>query len=411
MDMGPARCTLKVRGLDCPTEVAALRSALAEAPGVIALAFDTLGGTMTVDYRPGEAEPEGLVRLVQDRAGMRSEVIGAAEGAREPRWYLDPRWAATLASGSALAFGVLAGAVGWRPLVSTAAFAAAVAFGGFNLVPKAARALRRLRPDIHALMGLAVVGAVALGQWDEAATVAFLFGLSEALEALSLERARRAVRSLLEVAPETAEVVGACGGAHRVDARAVKAGDRVRIRAGERIPVDGNVVEGRSAVDQRSITGESVPIGRGPGDEVFAGTVNGEGALEVEATRPLGDAVVTRIVEGVRAAQAGRTPAERSIERFASWYTPWVVALALGVATLPPLIGPMVGGSAGWRTWIHRGLVVLVTACPCALVISTPVAVVSALAAAARRGVLIKGGNTWRRSAGCACWRSTRRGR
>ena len=390
--MGHARCTLKVQGLDCPTEVVALRAALEGAPGVVALVFDTLGGTLTVDYRPGEAEPDGFVRLVRERAGMRSEVLGEAAAGRVSRWSLDPRWAATLGSGLALALGMVAGWAGWRPVILTWAYAAAVAFGGFNLAPKAARALRRLRPDIHALMGLAVVGAVALGQWDEAATVAFLFCLSEALEALSLERARRAVRALLDVAPETAEVVGPCGGAHRVDARTVRVGDRVRVRAGERIPVDGTVIEGRSAVDQRSITGESVPIGRGEGDEVFAGTVNGEGALEVEATRPLGDAVVTRIVEGVRAAQAGRTPTERSIERFASWYTPRVVALAFGVAVLPPLLGPLLGLTADWRGWIHRGLVVLVAACPCALVISTPVAVVSALAAAARRGVLIKGG-------------------
>jgi len=390
--MERARCTLKVHGLDCPTEVAALRAALAGASGVSALAFDTLGGTMTVDYRPGATGPADLVRLVGERAGMRSEVVTPGGEADFVRWYRDPRWAATLGSGLALAAGLGVRVAGGPAMTSASAFALAVVCGGFNLVPKAVRALRRLRPDIHALMGLAVVGAFALGQWDEAATVAFLFGLSEALEALSLERARRAVRTLLEVAPETAEVIGSCGGVHRVGAKTVRVGDRVRVRAGERIPIDGTVRDGRSSVDQRSITGESVPLERGPGDEVFAGTVNGEGALEVETTRPLGDAVVTRIVEGVRAAQAGRTPAERSIERFASWYTPRVVALAVGVAVLPPLVVLAAGGAAPWGVWVHRGLVVLVTACPCALVISTPVAVVSALASAARRGVLIKGG-------------------
>ena len=392
-EMGQARCTLKVQGLDCPTEVAALRAALAGAPGVEGLAFDTIGGTMTVDYRPAATDPPALARLVADRAGMKAEVaVGPIVEPAEVSWVRDPRWLATAGSGLALAVGLAARWAGGPPGIAAWAFAMAIGAGGIELVPKAVRAVARLRLDIHALMGLAVVGAVALGQWDEAATVAFLFGLSEALEALSLRRARRAVRALLEVAPETAELVGPGGAVRVVDAREVRVGDRVRVRAGERIPIDGRIAAGRSGVDQKAITGESVPVLRGPGDEVFAGTVNGDGALEVEASRPLGEAVVSRIVAGVRAAQANRAPAERSIERFASWYTPCAVALALAVAVGPPLVGPAIGVAASWRTWITRGLVVLVKACPCAIVISTPVAVVSALAAAARRGVLIKGG-------------------
>jgi len=394
--MGQARCTLKVRGLDCPTEVAALRGALAEAPGVAGLAFDTVGGTMTVDYRAEATGPPGLIRLVAERAGMQAEEVGGGGSVAvepgEPPWYRDPRWLATAGSGLALAAGLAVRRAGGPAAGATAAFALAIAAGGIELVPRAVRAAARLRPDIHALMGLAVVGAVALGQWDEAATVAFLFGLSEALEGLSLRRARRAVRALLEVAPATAELLGPGGEVRVVDARAIRAGDRVRVRAGERVPIDGRVTAGRSGVDQKAITGESIPVTRGPGDEVFAGTVNGEGALEVEASRPLGEAVVSRIVEEVRAAQAGRAPAVRSIERFAAWYTPWVVALAAIVAVAPPLLGLALGEAIGWRTWAHRALVVLVTACPCALVISTPVAIVGALAAAARRGILVKGG-------------------
>ena len=392
--MAQARCTLKVRGLDCPTEVAVLRAALAEAPGVAGLAFDTVGGTMTVDYRAESTGPPDLIRRVADRAGMQAELVGEAAPADDdgPPWYRDPHWLAPAGSGLALAAGVALRAAGGPPAAGTAAFALAVIAGGIELVPRAVRAAARLRPDIHLLMGLAVAGAVALGQWDEAATVAFLFGLSEALEGLSLRRARRAVRALLEVAPATAELLGPNGAARVVDARELRPGDRVRVRAGERIPIDGRIAAGRSAVDQKAITGESVPVTRGPGDEVFAGTVNGEGALEVEASRPLGEAVVSRIVEEVRAAQANRAPAVRSIERFAAWYTPWVVALAAFVAVGPPLIGLATGGPASWRTWIPRALVVLVTGCPCALVISTPVAVVGALAAAARRGILVKGG-------------------
>ena len=300
-------------------------------------------------------------------------------------------WATTLVSGLALGLGLI---LAWRglDLAARGAEAVAIAAGGVILLPKALRAARVGRLDIHVLMGLAVVGALALGQWDEAATVAFLFGLSEALEAASLERARRAVRSLLEIAPEQAERIEADGRTSIVAAREIQPGDRVRVRAGERVPIDGRIVEGRSALDQKAITGESVPVDREPGDEVFAGTVNGEGALEVEALRPLNDAVATRIVEQVRAAQAGRTPVERTIERFAARYTPIVVGLAIGVAVLPPLVQWGIGQSPDWATWLGRGLVVLVIACPCALVIGTPVAVVSALAASARRGVLIKGG-------------------
>ncbi len=212
---------------------------------------------------------------------------------------------------------------------------------------------------------------------------------------MSLERARRAVRSLLEVAPETAERIGPDGTVAVVPAREVAVGDRVRVRAGERVPIDGRVVAGRSSVDQKAVTGESVPVPRGVGDDVFAGTVNGDGALEVEATKPFDDSVVSRLVERVRAAQAGRTPVERSIERFAAVYTPIVVGLAVTVMVLPPL--SVISVRVGRRRAAVEPLDLpraggVGDLLPLRLVISTPVAVVSALAAAARRGILIKGG-------------------
>jgi Zn2+/Cd2+-exporting ATPase len=259
------------------------------------------------------------------------------------------------------------------------------------------RSLRQFRLDIDVLMGLAILGALALGQWDEAATVAFLFGLSETLESLSLERARRAIRKLLEIAPQTAERLGPDGVTERIPASGVRAGDRILIRAGDTVPIDGHVLTGRSGVDQKTITGESIPVECGPGDPVYAGTVNGEGTLEVEASGPLGDALVTRIVAMVREAQSGRASVERRITRFAALYTPVVVILSILVMLVPPLLvwasaGGSMPGWPTWYTWFYRGLVILVIACPCALVIATPVAVVSGLAAAARGGVLIKGG-------------------
>jgi Cd2+/Zn2+-exporting ATPase len=392
--MRPARCILKVHGLDCANEVAALRAALEGWPGISALGFDLVHGLMSVDSEPGAVDSGALVRRIAERTGLRAELVGAPEPARSSwrAWFGDSRRIATLASGLALGTGMTVDLGGGPARLAWAAYLAAIIAGVVELFPNAVRALRGRRLDMHVLMSVAILGAVALGQWDEAATVAFLFGLSETLEALSLDRARRAVRALLEVAPETAEVIREDGRTEVVAASQVRPGDRVRVRAGERIPVDGCVVAGRSGVDQKAITGESLPVLREAGDEVFAGTVNGDGGLDIVAARPWSETVLARVVERVRAAQAGHSPLERSIDRFAAAYTPVVVLLALVVMVVPPLGLMFLGKAAAWAVWFMRGLVLLVIACPCALVIGTPIAVVSALAAAARRGILIKGG-------------------
>ena len=392
--MSRARCTLKIQGLDCPVEADALSAALKGASGISALTFDLIHGTMTVDYDASATSPDTLVGLVTDRARMHASLMGRPDidAPVNPWKSALGRWGWTVASGLALLAGVVSPWFGVSNWVTRVFYGLSVFAGGVELFPKAIRGLRSLRLDIHVLMGLAVLGALSLGQWDEAATVAFLFGLSEGLEGMSLDRARRAVRALLEVAPQDAEVVGADGSVRRVPADRVETGDRVRIRPGERVPVDGAVVAGRSSVDQKAITGESVPVLREPGDEVFAGTINGDGLIEVEAAGPLGDALISRVIARVREAQAGKAPVERRLTRFAAWYTPLVVAVALSVMTVAPLIHLATGQPAGWLAWFSRGLVVLVIACPCALVIATPVAVVSALASAARRGVLVKGG-------------------
>jgi Cd2+/Zn2+-exporting ATPase len=398
---------MSVRGLDCPTEVELLRAALEEAPGVKRLGFDLIHGMMTVEYSEDAVEPEMLVRLVRERAGLQAELVGRLETSvqAEPSWWSrNGRWASTLGSGLALAAGVVASWQGTQPADSLAGsgrlaqgcFALAVVMGGVWLFPRALRSLRQFRLDIDVLMGLAILGAIGLGQWDEAATVAFLFGLSESLESFSLEHSRRAIRKLLELAPRTAERIEPDGTTRQVPADAIQAGDLVLVRAGDTIPIDGEVARGHSSVDQKTITGESIPVDRGAGDTVFAGTVNGEGTLEVKAAGPVSGALVSRIVTQVREAQAGRAAVERRITRFAAYYTPAVVVLALLIMILPPLflrVFPAVPlPSSSWYDWFYRGLVVLVIACPCALVIATPVAVVSGLAVAARNGVLIKGG-------------------
>ncbi|AGA27515.1 heavy metal translocating P-type ATPase [Singulisphaera acidiphila] len=392
--MSRARCTFKVAGLDCAVEMEQLRAALGEAPGVLALGFDLIHGSMTVDYEPEATSPPQLLNRIAT-AGMNASLVEeSVEG--DGWWRRNGRWVATVGSGLALLVGVMLGSLSpGHPVFEKAAYLLAILFGGYELFPKAVRGLAKFRFDIHVLMTVAVAGALILGQWDEAATVAFLFGLSEALERFSLDRARRAVRRLLEIAPETAEVVTSDGTVRIVAASELKAGDRVHVRAGDRIPIDGAVVSGRSSVDQKAITGESVPVPREPGDPVFAGTVNGEGSLEVEAAGPIGNALISRIIAQVRDAQAARAPVERRIGRFAAIYTPVVMGIAALIMIAPPLVQIAMGtppGSAEWGTWFGRGLVVLVIACPCALVISTPVAIVSGLTAAARRGILVKGG-------------------
>jgi Cd2+/Zn2+-exporting ATPase len=404
--MSQSRCTLSVQGLDCPKEVDQLRAALNGTPGVEGLGFDLISGLMTVDYRSGSTVPEEICRLIHERTGLEASLVGpnrTTTHADETWWSRNGRWASTVAAGLALLFGVV---VDWlgphiglgpaaREQLARGSYLLAVGLGGVWLAPRAVRSLRRFRLDIDVLMGLAILGALALKQWDEAATVAFLFGLSESLEALSLERARRAIRKLLEVAPQTAERIGADGSIERVSAGLVRSGDRVLVRSGDMVPVDGQVLAGRSEVDQKTITGESIPVECGPGDPVYAGTVNGDGTLEVRASGPVSEALISQIVAMVREAQTGRAPTERRIGRFAAVYTPVVVVLSLLVMLIPPPWIWASGNATGWilwQTWFYRGLVILVIACPCALVIGTPVAVVSGLAAAARGGVLIKGG-------------------
>jgi Cd2+/Zn2+-exporting ATPase len=320
-------------------------------------------------------------------------------------WSRHERWLLTGGSGLALAIGLVCSwgvpalhvSQAGAERVAMAAYGLAVAVGGIGLFPRAVRNLRQLRFDIDVLMGLAIVGALALLEWEEAATVAFLYGLSEALEGLSLEHARRSIRALLDLAPPTAERIAADGTVVSVPAGVVTRGDRVLVRAGNTIPVDGTVAVGRSSVDEKTITGESVPVLREAGDPVYAGTLNGDGTLEVTASGPVGDAVISRVVAQVRAAQSGHAPIERRISRFAAVYTPLVMALSVLVMLVPPILTLASRATSGessevWRDWFGRGLVILVIACPCALVIATPVAVLCGLAAAARRGVLIRGG-------------------
>ncbi|MHB0976970.1 MAG: heavy metal translocating P-type ATPase [Candidatus Aquicultorales bacterium] len=259
--------------------------------------------------------------------------------------------------------------------------------GGYYIARSAVLGLRSGAFDMYVLMTLAAVGAAAIGEWSEGATVLFLFSLGNALETYALDRTRASVKNLIELSPEEA-LVRRHGKEQLVPVEEVYVGDVAIIKPGERVPVDGEVVKGASSVNQATITGESRPIAKDIGDPVFAGTINEEGYIEVRATKASKDSALARIIRLVEEAQADRAPTQRILDRFSKYYTPAVVGLAFVVAVVVPLLFGL-----PFSEWFFRGLVLLVIACPCALVISTPVSIVSAIGAASRHGVLVKGGS------------------
>lgn len=377
--------SFRVTGLDCAEEVAILKAEVGPlVGGDNNLAFDVLNGRMVV--LASTVDSEAVLAAVA-RTGMKAVPWSPDDPGRDQdrRRKLQAMLAA--ASGLATGLGALADSLGSGPWVAHAALGAAILIGLWVVLPKAWLAVRRLRPDMNLLMCVAVLGAVALGDWLEAATVSFLFALSLALESWSAGRARRAIAALMDLSPPTARVRQPDGTEVEMAPEQVPVAAVFVIHPGECIPLDGRVLSGESAVDQAPITGESVPVAKMPGTELFAGTINGDGVLVAESTRAADDTTLARVTRLVSEAQSRRSATERWVDRFAATYTPVVMILALAVATLPPLA---LGGT--WGEWVYRALVLLVIACPCALVISTPVTVVAAMAAAARAGVLVKGG-------------------
>ncbi|MFD1709186.1 cation-translocating P-type ATPase [Ottowia sp. GY511] len=379
---------LLIPGMDCAVEESQVRRALESEPAVRSLSFDLTARTLGVDA-PAEAW-DAVERAIQ-AAGLSTErltqPVSAAETAQRQRreaWQL----------GAALALALGAEAVHffapdtrtWQ-VVSMAIAAVAIALSGFGVYRKGLASLLRGQLGISALMTVAVTGAFLIGQWAEAAMVMALYSIAELIEARAVERARGAIKGLLDLAPALAEVRQPDGAWSPVPPAQIPVGAVVRVKPGERLALDGRVVAGHSSIDQAPVTGESVPVEKGPGDEVFAGTINQQGALEFEVTAPATDTVLARIIHAVEQAQGSRAPTQRFVDRFAAIYTPLVFVIALAVA----LLGPWLMGWP-WLTGVYKALVLLVIACPCALVISTPVTVVSGLAAAARRGILIKGG-------------------
>lgn len=379
-----------VVGMDCGDCALSVERVVGKLPEVETAAVSFASGTLRVWPVPGDCEPEALERSIRgavDRAGYSAVARDAADRVKvaQAKWWTHR----TLLPGLAAALLWVAGFVidlgSDAPIVVTSIFATAIAVGGFTIMRSGWVAIRAGRIDMNVLMSISVVGAAALGEWSEGALVVVLFSVGTALQAVTFDRTRAAIRALFDLTPDEACLVRD-DVEIMVAANALNPGDVVRVRPGERLPADAEVIDGRSTVDQAAITGESLPVEREPGDTVFAGTINGAGTLLTRVTAAASESMLANIVHLVEEAQSSKAPSQQMVDRFAAVYTPAVVVSA---AVLAVAGGALTGD---WNTWVYRALVLLVIACPCALVISTPVSIVSAIGAASRSGVLVKGG-------------------
>lgn len=386
LQAGPGQllARLRIGQMDCPTEETLIRKKLDGVAGVHALDFNLMQRILTVVHADGALD---RITAAIKSLGMTPEPL-ADDAPRTPAPAAAPvNWWAIGGAGVLAALSEASHFAGMHWGVTAALAVAAILACGISTYRKGWIAVRNGNLNINALMSIAVTGAVLIGQWPEAAMVMFLFNVAELIEARSLDRARNAIRGLLDLAPETATVRQANGAWKQVPAAQLQVDDVVRVRPGERIAADGTIVNGRSAVDQSPITGESLPVEKTEGDPVYAATVNAAGSFDYRVTAAAGNTTLARIIHAVEQAQGARAPTQRFIDRFSRIYTPAVVGVALLVAVVPPLLW-----GQPWFDAIYRALALLIIACPCALVISTPVSIVSGLTAASRRGILVKGG-------------------
>lgn len=376
--------SFRIEAMDCPTEQTLIQNKLGKLAGVQQLEFNLINRVLGVTHNLPGTEPitEAIKSL-----GMHAEPLEAGVDAPAPAPVTKHWWPLALSGLTALGAEVIhftSAAPDW--VVAVVALVSILS-GGLGTYKKGWIALKNLNLNINALMSIAVTGAILVGQWPEAAMVMFLFTVAELIEARSLDRARNAISGLMQMTPEQATVLQADGNWREQEVKSVELGARVRVKPGERIALDGAVISGSSTIDQAPITGESLPVEKTIGDKVFAGTINQAGSLEYTVTAAANNSTLARIIHAVEQAQGARAPTQRFVDQFSKVYTPAVFVFALAVAVIPPLFM----GTA-WFDWIYRALVLLVVACPCALVISTPVTIVSGLAAAARKGILVKGG-------------------
>lgn len=387
---GTSQSIFTIENMDCPTEEALIRNKLLPMDGIAKLDFNLLQRKLTVTHTLGQPDAiqQALIAIDMHAAPLlTTSVQGQSVDASPPnsrkKW-----WLLGLGAVAAIFAEVIAWTTGTEkswPVIVLALFAIAVS--GTGTYKKGWIALKNFNLNINALMAIAVTGAVIIGQWPEAAVVMVLFTLAEMIEALSLDRARHAIRGLMEMTPDKANVLQSDGTWKEMEATTISVGMIARVAPGERISVDGELTKGQSVVNQAPITGESIPVSKSIGDKVFAGTLNETGSFEYRITAAQIDSTLSRIIRAVEDAQGSRAPTQRFVDGFAKIYTPIVFILALSIAVVPSLVFGL-----PWLPWIYKALVLLVIACPCALVVSTPVTVVSGLVAAAKAGILIKGG-------------------
>ncbi len=383
-ESGPVLTRLQVRGMECPEERALVERAFTGLPGLEHFEINPIRQRLTVQHDPGRLPVAQLIAALAD-VGLEARLSGTAEK-RPGFWQRHGLRLSTALAGLFTTSGLLLHWLAGEGSGEQGLFALAILSGGWFIARKGVAAARHGLLDMNVLMSIAVIGALFIDAWDEAAMVVFLFALAQLLEGRAMDRARNAVQSLMELAPPIARLLRN-GEERSMAAEQLQVGDLFRLRPGEKIPLDGEVVKGHSAVNQAPITGESVPVEKGPGESVYAGSINGQGSLDVRVTRPASDTTLAHIIHLIEEAQAARAPSQAFVDRFAQIYTPAILMLALLITIIPPLLFGEPFGD-----WFYRALVLLVIACPCALVISTPVAIVSGLARGARAGVLIKGG-------------------
>jgi Cd2+/Zn2+-exporting ATPase len=372
--------SFRVAGMDCGDEIAAIQKALSDSR-IANVKANLMSSTVRVEH-------ESTISKAEIRKKIESTGVRVAEDEEEHTGSVTSfRLALVASSGLLTGLGML---LDWKldyPYVALGFFLGAVLSGGSLVFPKAWRALRQWQLDMNVLMSVAAIGAFAIKEYSEAATVVFLFALSELLEAFSLARARKAIREVLDLTPEEASVIEMNGVVSLLPVAEVKIGQIILVKSGERIPLDGEVIDGVSTVNQAPLTGESLPVEKKSGDSVFAGTVNETGVLKIKVSALFTESKVSKVIRMIEEAQEAKAPSERFVDRFAKIYTPAVFVAAILAFLIPPLVF-----GQDWNIWFYRSLVLLVVACPCALVLATPVSIVSGLTAMARRGVLVKGG-------------------
>ncbi len=373
--------TFKVSGMDCADEIDAVQKTLS-IPQVSKVDANLMNETVTV-YHEKDLGTEEIQKLIE-RAGLKivKDVRKGFYKSNTKRIYFIG------VSGVTLCVGLLSEWFGWMPQAFFISFYCLSTFiSGVFVFPKALRSLKDKQLNMNVLMTIAVVGAFFIKEYSEAASVVFLFALAELLEAMSISRARKAVQEVLKIAPKEALLLDGNGSSKSVDVSSLKLGDLILVRPGDNIPIDGSITDGVSTVNQASLTGESRAVEKKIGDAVFAGTINEAGALKVKVEKTFQDTKISQIISMIEDAQKDKAPSQRFVDKFASIYTPAVLLLGALVAIVPPMVF-----DGNWNAWIYKALVLLVIGCPCALVIATPVSVVSGLTSLARNGILVKGG-------------------